>query len=225
MRVQPHLPMRPLLAMVTSRPGSALSACSAANSPAPPEPRIRISVFSRSSVMRCSERTHEEYERDHRRQRRGERRELLLATVPREILDQQHPHASQHMHDQQEYEAGFGELHQRLIAPAQEAVELRLAVDGEAEREEMQRQEHREGQAGAAVYQRREPERAAAMRETARRHGSTTAATARSPSTSSKNPNPVAKRPAARSFSGDHSVRTLCTPIAAWIAAAATKAP
>src|SRR5215813_14646437 len=67
-------------------------------------------------------------------------------------------HASQHMHDQQEYEAGFGELHQRLIAPAQEAVELRLAVDGEAEREEMQRQEDGERQAGEAVYQRREPE-------------------------------------------------------------------
>src|SRR5436190_6316737 len=44
MRVQPHLPSRPFTMMVTSRPGAARRACSAANSPAPPEPRMRMSV-------------------------------------------------------------------------------------------------------------------------------------------------------------------------------------
>src|SRR5947209_13748260 len=46
MRVQPHLPSRPLTAIVTSRSGAARLACSAANSPAPPAPRIRTSVSS-----------------------------------------------------------------------------------------------------------------------------------------------------------------------------------
>src|SRR5688500_3424267 len=46
MRVQPHLPSRPFTATVMDRPGSAWCACSAANSPAPPEPRMRMSVLS-----------------------------------------------------------------------------------------------------------------------------------------------------------------------------------
>src|SRR6185503_5300870 len=50
MRVQPHLPSRPLVATVMSSAGLAWCACSAANSPAPPEPRIRMSVSSRSSM-------------------------------------------------------------------------------------------------------------------------------------------------------------------------------
>src|SRR5229473_6141437 len=50
MRVQPHLPSRPLVATVMSSTGFAAWACSAANSPAPPDPRIRMSVCIRSSV-------------------------------------------------------------------------------------------------------------------------------------------------------------------------------
>src|SRR5712691_2806761 len=57
MRVQPHLPSRPLTAMVTSRSGAAFLACSAANRPAPPAPRMRTSVSSwfiaRASVRRA----------------------------------------------------------------------------------------------------------------------------------------------------------------------------
>src|SRR5437870_13627002 len=44
MRVQPHLPSRPFTATVIESCGAALCACSAANRPAPPEPRIRMSV-------------------------------------------------------------------------------------------------------------------------------------------------------------------------------------
>src|SRR5512143_2063210 len=47
MRVQPHLPSSPFTAMVTSRFGAARLACSAAKSPAPPEPRTRMSVRMR----------------------------------------------------------------------------------------------------------------------------------------------------------------------------------
>src|SRR5437773_12073628 len=47
MRVQPHLPSRPLTTTVIESPGFAWCACSAANSPAPPAPRIRISVCRR----------------------------------------------------------------------------------------------------------------------------------------------------------------------------------
>src|SRR5580765_289485 len=44
MRVQPHLPSRPFTATVIDSAGFTLCACSAANSPAPPAPRIRMSV-------------------------------------------------------------------------------------------------------------------------------------------------------------------------------------
>src|SRR5688572_11500103 len=52
MRVQPHLPRRPFTATVTSSPGAARRAWSAANSPAPPEPRIRMSVRRRFTPAR-----------------------------------------------------------------------------------------------------------------------------------------------------------------------------
>src|SRR5262252_3903613 len=44
MRVQPHLPSRPFTATVTERSGRARFACSAAKRPAPPLPRMRMSV-------------------------------------------------------------------------------------------------------------------------------------------------------------------------------------
>src|SRR5271155_2151155 len=47
MRVQPHLPSRPLTATVMVSDGLAWCACKAANNPAPPAPRIRTSVCSR----------------------------------------------------------------------------------------------------------------------------------------------------------------------------------
>src|ERR1700690_1084322 len=45
MRVQPHLPSRPLTAMVIDSSGAPWCACKAANRPAPPEPSIRMSVW------------------------------------------------------------------------------------------------------------------------------------------------------------------------------------
>src|ERR1700733_5140733 len=56
MRVQPHLPSSPFTATMTSRSGAVFFACNAANSPAPPAPRIRISVSIRRSSI-CSGRS------------------------------------------------------------------------------------------------------------------------------------------------------------------------
>src|SRR6266403_976085 len=52
MRVQPHLPSSPFTATVTSSAGAVFFACNAANSPAPPAPRMRMSVSTRRSSMR-----------------------------------------------------------------------------------------------------------------------------------------------------------------------------
>src|SRR5262249_46430260 len=139
MRVQPHFPSKPLLATVTSRSGLALSACSAANRPAPPEPRIKMSVLRRSRVIGCSEQARQQDERDDRRKSGRDRRKLFLFVAPSEILDHQQPQSSQQVHHEQEDETAFGKLDQQLIAPAQEAFQRRLAVNGETERQEMQR--------------------------------------------------------------------------------------
>src|SRR5262245_49384798 len=225
MRVQPHFPSRPLVTMVTPRSRLALCACSAANRPAPPEPRIKMSVLRRSRGMGSSEQARQQDERDDRRQSGRDRRQLFLFVAPIEILDHQQAQSSQHVHHEEKDDTAFGELDQRLIAPAQEAFQRRFALNGEAERQEMQRQENSERQAGKPVHQRRDPKHALAMGQSPRPHGSTTAATARTPRRSSSNPKALAKMLALRSLSGDHSVSTLRTPIPAWIATATTKAP
>src|SRR5262245_7663482 len=118
------------------------------------------------------------------------------------------------MHQKQENETAFGKLYQRLLAPAQEAVERTFAADGKAERQKVQRQENGQRQAGQPVHQRRHPEHALAMAQVPRGHASTTATTARSPSNSKVAPKAIAKMPAWRSPSGDHSASTLRMPIA-----------
>ena len=129
------------------------------------------------------------------------------------------------MNREQEHEADLGELDQRLIGPAQKIFKSRFAVDGETKRQEMQRQEDRERQAGKPMHHRGDPQCAAAMFYLPRDHGSTTAATPRMPSSASSKPNMMAQAPAPRSESGDHSVSTLRTPIEAWIETARTNSP
>src|SRR5262249_55686645 len=223
--VQPHFPSRPLVAMVTPRSGLALCACSAANRPAPPEPRIKMSVLRRSRGMGSSEQARQQDERDDRRQSGRDRRQLFLFVAPIEILDHQQAQSSQHVHHEEKDETAFGELDQRLIAPAQEAFQRRLALNGEAERQEMQRQANTERKAENPVPQRRNQNHPRARGQSRRPHGTPTAATARTPRRSSSNPKALANIPALRSLSGDHSVSTLRTPIPAWMATATTKAP
>src|SRR5712691_2687575 len=216
MRVQPHLPSRPLVATVMSRSGSAACACSAANSPAPPDPRIRISVCIRSSAMRSMlQRSHQEHEGDEGGNPRRNGCELLLAVAPGEIFDDQEAQAAQQMHREQEDEAGFGELHEPRVGPAQQRLQPCFGVDGEAERPEMQRQEYRKRQSGKPMHQRREPEQVATMVEPRTLHGSTTAATARKPIASSSRPTPVATASTLRPLSGDHSINIVRRPIGA----------
>src|ERR1700722_19943012 len=215
MRVQPHLPSSPLLATVMSRSGFAFKACSAPNSPAPPEPRIRMSVLRCSTFMASSEYAHEKQETYEGRYRVRDGRELFLAVPPIEILDHQNTQTAEQMHGEQKHQTAFRELDQRLIAPAQETIEPRRAVDGEPARQKMQRQENRQRQTGDAVPHGGEPQRAVAMFYLPRNHDSTTAATARKPSSASVSPNPIANRPPWRSPSGDHSHKILRMPIAA----------
>src|SRR5580700_4777267 len=130
MRVQPHLPSKPLLTMVMSRSGFAFKACSAANNPAPPAPRIRMSVLRCSTFIRPSKHPHQKYEGDDRGHRRCQRRQLLLAVAPVKILDHQNAQAAEQMNREQKDQPAFGKFYQRLIGPAQEALKLRFAVDG-----------------------------------------------------------------------------------------------
>src|SRR5580704_16656663 len=215
MRVQPHLPSSPLLTMVMSRSGLAFKACSAANRPAPPAPRIRISVLRCSTFMRASKHPRQKYEGDDRRYRRGERRQLLLAVAPIEVLDHQNAQAAEQMNREQKNQPAFGKFHQRLIGPAQEACKLGFAVDGEPNRQEMQRQENCERKTRQPMHHGYDPQCAAAVCRSTRDHDSTTANTARAPSAANSTPNTTADNPARRSVSGDHSVKTLRTPIAA----------
>src|SRR5262249_7753549 len=141
------------------------------------------------------------------------------------ILDHQQAQSSQHVHHEEKDETAFGELDQRLIAPAQEAFQRRFALNGEAERQEMQRQENSERQAGKPVHHRRDPKHALAMGQSPPPQGSTPRPPAPPPRRSNTNPKARGKMLALRSLSGDHSVSTLRTPIPAWMATATTKAP
>src|SRR5262245_61469747 len=210
MRVQPLFPSSPLLATVMSRLGFALWACSAANSPAPPAPRIRISVLRRSTCI--SKRTGEENKGDQRRGSGGDGRKLFLSAMPIEILDDENAQAPEHVHDEKENQRAFGKLHQRLVGPAQKRIELRRAVKRKAEREEMQRQKDCQSKTRKPVHKRRPPQGAVAVMQS-KHHASTTAATARIPSNSSRNPKTTASMPAARSPTGDHSAKTLRRPM------------
>src|SRR5580704_5486103 len=146
MRVQPHLPSKPLLTMVMSSSGLAFRACSAANSPAPPAPRMRMSVLRCSTFIRPSKHSRQKYEGDDRRHRGRERRQLLLPVVPIEVLDHQNAQAAEQMHREQKNQPAFGKFHQRPIGPAQEVFKLRFAVDSQPKSQKMQWQENRQGQ-------------------------------------------------------------------------------
>src|SRR5580704_12819817 len=117
------------------------------------------------------------------------------------------------MNREQKNKPAFGKFHQRLIGPAQKTFKFCFAVDGEPKRQEMQRQENRQGETREPMHQGCDPQRAAAMHGAARDHDSTTANTARAPSAAKSDPNMTANRSARRSVSGDHSVKTLRTPI------------
>src|SRR5262249_60540697 len=132
------------------------------------------------------------------RQSGRDRGELFLSVAPGKILHHQYSQAPQNVHQEKKDETAFGEPDQRLIAPAQEAFKRRLAVNGETERQEMQRQEDGERQAGKPVHQRRDPEHALAAAQVAHRHGSTPTPTAPTPRRTSSAPQTLSEEPALR---------------------------
>src|SRR5215469_6501731 len=217
MRVHPHLPRSPLLATVTSRSGLALIACNAPNSPAPPEPRIRMSVLRCSTVICYSEHAHQKGKRDDGGERRRQCGELLLAIAPVEIFNDQNAQAAEQMHGEQEYQTDLSRLDQRLIAPAQKSLQSRLTLQRKSEREKMQRQKDCQRQARDSMHHRGEPQAATAMFECAADHGNTTAAMARRPSSASTRPKKTTQASMRRSGSGVHSFKILRRPIEAWI--------
>src|ERR1700746_2509987 len=81
MRVQPHLPSRPLTATAIDSAGFAAWACRAANSPAPPAPRIRT---SRRSRRRPEESATQAYARAFGIDKLGKRDAVLRRRVARE---------------------------------------------------------------------------------------------------------------------------------------------
>ena len=151
-----------------------------------------MSVLSRSSMsLPQIARTRNARRSDAGNRKRGDG-EGLLAVAPGQVLDQQQADAAQHMHRQQEHQPGLGELHERACGPLQEAVEARLAVDGEPKGQKVQRQKAGERQPREPMHHGRDPQRIAAMAADVLSRAwahSTTAETARRPSAASTTPN------------------------------------
>src|SRR5262249_15362278 len=158
--------------------------------------RRRIMTHMGTEDMRASKHTRQQDKGDDRRDCRRNGRQLFLPMVPSEILDQEHAHASQHVHHEQKDEAAFGKLHRRLIAPAQKLFERGLAFDCKPERQEVERKENGERQAGQPVHEGGDPKHALAVSQYG--HGNTTATTARAPRRNNSTPKAPAKMPAYR---------------------------
>ena len=67
-----------------------------------------------------------------------------MPVAPRQKLEHQEPHAARQMRGEQQYETGLGKLDQRLLAPAQEALERLGIAQRLAEDPEVKRQKNRE---------------------------------------------------------------------------------
>src|SRR5690606_10832052 len=216
-RVQPDFPSKPFVAIVIVACGAAWSAWSAANSPAPPEPRIRMSVFVRSS-MGASEDSDQEDECGEHSSGADCGRGDFLDRPPGDGLEVKNTQTAEQMNGQQKDKPGFGELHHRLLGPSQEAIETRLTFDCQAQREEVKRQKAGESNAGKAMHLGRDPKPLATMSRRAPcfdldAHGITTAITARHPRMMSSKPKPHMMPSSARARSEVHSRRTERSPM------------
>src|SRR5581483_10042298 len=133
------------------------------------------------------------------------------------------------VHGEQKHEDHLGKLHERIGDPPEEPVEPCLAVDGEPERQEMQRQEDRQGDAREAMNEKGDPKDAAAMRcaGLSRRvaHYSVTATTALRPRAARMAPAPSIRASSWRPLRPVHSDATTRTPMAPCVAAASTNSP
>ena len=147
---------------------------------------------------------------------RGER---LLPFAPRQELEREQPQPAGEVRAEQDHQAPLRRDHERLLGPAQEGVEGRLAAQRGAQSEEMRGQEEGEGDARDAMHHERPPSGVVARAV----HGRLTAATARSPTAASASATPSAEASAACPRQPSHSPATVRRPIAPWIAQASTK--
>src|SRR5262245_911504 len=137
------------------------------------------------------------------------------------------------MHAEEKDEAHLGDFDERIGGPAQKPVEGSLALEGKRERQKMQGQKGRQRQAREPMDQGGKPEDIAAMpagveggppRFPHPLHASTTAATAVKPSAANNTPKLHIPSSSAAPRKPTHSAAIILTPIAAWVAAATTKA-
>ena len=176
-----------------------------------------MSVVSRSRVMPSLEHACEEHEGDRQRTPpAANNASCFCAVAPGKFSITSSRSPPSICTASRKTRHALGELHQRLIAPAQEPFEPRFAVDRQPKRQEMQRQEDASARPESRCTSAASQSDAAAMRKPPHCHGSTTAATARKPSTTSSRSEANGKRcPARAASSGGHSVSTVRTPIAA----------
>src|SRR5689334_10072176 len=136
------------------------------------------------------------------------------------------------MQREQKYQTRLGELEYRVGRPAQETIKRRLAFKDQRENQEVQRQKSGQRQTRDAVEQGGQPQRVTPMAAGLGGapapivvHTSTTAATAVKPRPASNRPQAHISASSAPPRQRVHSLAMTRTPMAAWVAAATTKAP
>src|SRR5712692_1308070 len=106
MRVQPLCPSSPFTAITIFRRGSRSWACSAASSPAPPAPRIRMSVSSCSSIkeLQIPERLDPPIRPDHPGERQNHRARACRGSPDPAVVENDIPQSVQSMIERHEEE-------------------------------------------------------------------------------------------------------------------------
>src|SRR5262249_5254727 len=149
----------------------------------------------------------------------GAGRERLLPVAPGQEFQREDPKPPREMRRKEHHQDPLGRDDDRLLAPLENPVECRLALERLSQHEEVRRQEERQRDSGDAMHEERPPAGVIAKRA----HDATTANTARRPSASNAKATAAIVHSAARPRKPSHSPATPRSPIAPWIAAARTK--
>src|SRR5262249_41166750 len=123
-------------------------------------------------------------------------------------------------HRKRHHQPPFDDLRERMPRDRKERIEGGGAVEREAERKKMQRQEYREREAGEPVQQRGDEPPLAVRRA---HHATKAGRAARRPRTSKTSANAASATSRLRPRQAVHSRSTLRSPIGAWTATATTK--
>jgi hypothetical protein len=166
---------------------------------------------------------------DERGKAEGRRDGALVPVAPADELEQQQAHAAGEVRGEQEHEAELGRLGERVVGPAQERLEPRLALDRMPERPEVQRQEQRQPETREAMDDEgpeatvRAPAQGRALIEEDARGNRYSPIAARKPAARTSSANAAANASSALPRRRSASATMLRRPIEAWIATALTK--